>query len=84
MFYYIVKAIGDGKTKATAFRPNLPNDIPYSGIYYKGYYLIASPTDLADTTDIKKQVTSDQIEQAAIARGYTLNDVMSWFVGGSS
>lgn len=84
MFYYIVKAIGDGKTKESAFRPNLPTDTPYSGIYYKGYYLIASPANLADTTDIKKQVTTDQIEQAAISRGYTLADVMSWFVGGNS
>jgi hypothetical protein len=77
-----VKAIGDGKTKDTAFRPNLPDGTPFVGIYFKGYFLIASSVDLADTTDIKKQVSEQQIEQAAISRGYTLEDVKKWFVGG--
>lgn len=82
MFYYIVKAIGDG-SRDNPIRPNLPQGTSFVGIAYKGYYLVGINVDLPDSADIKKQVTLQQIESAAVSRGYTLNDVQSWFVGGS-
>lgn len=82
MYYYLVKAIGDG-TKDNPIRPNLPEGTSFVGVTAKGYYLVELNVDLPDTADIKKQVTLQQIENAAVSRGYTLADVMSWFVGGS-
>lgn len=80
MFYYVVKAVGDG-SRFNPIRPNLPEGTSYVGITAKGYYLVGLNVDLQDSTDVKKQVTTQQIEQAALSRGYTLADVMSWFVG---
>jgi hypothetical protein len=80
MFYYVVKTIGDG-TRLNPIRPNLPEGTSFVGIEYKGFYLVGCTTDLADSATIKKQVTMQQIENAALSRGYTLTDVMSWFVG---
>jgi hypothetical protein len=82
MYYYVVKAIGDGSDE-NPIRPNLPIGTSYVGISYKGYYLVGLNEDLPDTADRKKQVTMQQIENAAISRGYTLDDVNKWFVGGS-
>jgi hypothetical protein len=83
MFYYLVKTIGDGSDE-NPIRPDLPIGISFVGITYKGFYLVGLNVDLPDTATIKKQVTMQQIENAALSRGYTLADVMSWFVGGSS
>jgi hypothetical protein len=81
MFYYVVKGIGTGADN-DPIRPDVPDGITFVGITAKGYYLIASISDLPDSTNIKKQVTTAQIETNAISRGYTLAQVMSWFVGG--
>lgn len=80
MFYYVVKTIGDG-TRLNPFRPNLPGGVSFTGIEYKGFYLVGLNVDIPDSVDIKKQVTLQQIETAATSRGYTLKDVQTWFVG---
>jgi hypothetical protein len=82
MYYYVVKAIGDG-TRDNPIRPNLPDGTSFVGITAKGFYLVGLNEDLPDTIDRKKQVTMQQIESAATSRGATLNDVIPWFVGGS-
>lgn len=79
MFYYLVEKIGDG-TEGNAFRPNYDGAFvwnPDAICPQCNTYIIGLPYE----TDILNPVSD--IEVACNNRGLTVEEVETWFVGGS-
>lgn len=79
MNHYTLPRIGSG-TDADPYRPDVPAGISWVGNTNGTDYLIATPADLSETAQRKKQLPRQALENAANARGFAYDDVLKWSV----
>lgn len=78
--YYHVSSVGTG-TKEDAIRPNIPEDVPFSGcISEDNTYLIATNQDLSSYSQVIPLLTDSDLQSKCADLGIAYEDVLKWGV----
>lgn len=87
MYYYTVNVVEKyHKALGTYISPDIPDGTPFVGnVGSDGEYLIATPTQLLETTKRKQQLPRQALENACNSKGFRYDKVIKWYVneGGS-